>query len=88
MTKHLEDRCEDRHISSLTVEMLLRYGESVPVAGGAAIRILTRKQRKKLLNELRHAQKNLSSIDPPYLVQGRDGEIITAGRRHKHIRRK
>ena len=87
MTKHAQKRAHQRHIGSLTVELLRRYGSSERAPGGARLRILKKSDRRRLLNELRVTQKNLEAAEPPYLIETDDGQVVTTGRRTRKIRR-
>lgn len=88
MTKHAQQRHQQRAIPSLVTALLIDYGAWVR-HHGADVHYLDKAARKRL-REAVGGDRNVGVIRQwmnSYVVVGDDGAVITVGRRKKRLKR-
>ena len=85
-TKHFNDRCDQRGINPLMVELLLMYGNETYQQDGAIRHTLTKKSFKKLKQDLDTVNTKLNKLRQLFLVEC-DGYFLTTGYQTSHLRR-
>lgn len=87
LSKHAQDRCQQRAIQPLIVDWLIRHGHRVPVSGGALVCHFDKRSRKALSALYGHrVVDQLASLLDTYIVLGMGDQVITAGHRYRRIR--
>lgn len=89
-TRHAAIRAQQRGIPPLIDQWLDAYGEPVYDGRGAMQFVFTRKSVRRMEREFgREPMRRMHEYMNAYkVVDSRDGQCITIGRRYKHIRRK
>lgn len=83
-TTHAIDRCQQRGVSPLVIDLLIRFGRREHDHKGAEIFYFDRRARKKVERYTGGSIGKLSEEMDAYAVVS-DGCIITAGVRYKKI---
>jgi hypothetical protein len=87
LTRHANERIQQRSISPFLVEMLLRFGAVEHDHHGAKIRYFDKKCIKKLDRFLgKDVARRVKESSDVYVIEAAEtGEVITAGHRRKRI---
>lgn len=84
LSKHAERRMEERGISSVDVQFLMLWGESVPQKGGAVVLRLSRRERKRAEKSLLRLLEYVRRDNSPYLVL-ENGQVVTVGHEYRRL---
>lgn len=88
-TLHAEVRAKQRGIPRFIDELLDRYGHVEYDGRGARVIFFDRKSRRDMERDMgREPVRKLAEWDNAYKVVGKDGLVITLGRRYQRIHRK
>ena len=88
LTNHAEIRAKQRGVESQIIELLLKYGDSIPARHNAKIRVFNKTAIAKVKRKYGHdfVSKNHEKFRA-YLVQARDNNnVITVGKRYSNLR--
>ena len=84
---HARVRCQQRGIPNLIIDWLRDFGDEIHDHHGGILFVFTRKARRNLERAVgREPVRRMSEWLNTYIVVGRDGALITAGKRYKRIR--
>ncbi|MGR6035521.1 MAG: hypothetical protein ACU4EQ_04760 [Candidatus Nitrosoglobus sp.] len=87
LTKHAQNRMQQRCILPLVVELLMTYGRT-EYQNGSEIVYFDNRCFKHVRKELDAVMKNIEQLARAYLVIGKNSQVITAGYGDKKIKRK
>ncbi|HCP77525.1 MAG: hypothetical protein CML16_17265 [Pusillimonas sp.] len=85
-TQHAKIREQQRGISQLAVDLLLKFGVNEPAGGGAKKYYLDKGSRRRVKNYAGPLAGLLDEHLDIYAVAGKDDTIITTGHRTKRVR--
>lgn len=85
-TIHADIRCQQRGIPTLVLDLLLQFGHREHDHAGAEIVFFDRRAKKRIERYAGGLTSKVHEYLDSYAVVA-DGRIITAGHRHKRIRR-
>lgn len=88
MTKHAQSRVQARGIPAIVIELLLSHGDETRTRDGY-IRFFSKGARRRLARAL-GGRRSLALLEPflnCYLVEGDNGNLVTAGHRQTRIQR-
>jgi hypothetical protein len=89
MTRHAEVRMQQRGITPSALESLLDYGSQAHDHRGATIVYFDKRSRSRLLRGSgRAAYRVMEKQLNAYAVVGRDGSVVTVGRRDRRLPRR
>lgn len=86
LTKHARDRMQQRSISPLVVDCLVRFGCCEPCNDGSSKYYLDKKSRQRLKAYAGGLADRFSEFLDVYVVVGADSSVITVAHREKQIR--
>ena len=84
-SEHSQVRMRQRGISPKNVELIIENGTLVPVAGGADLCRLPRRQIHEEICQLKRQIRQLESLKDVAVVMAANGDLITV---EHHIRRR
>ncbi|ADE13967.1 conserved hypothetical protein [Nitrosococcus halophilus Nc 4] len=87
LTKHAQNRMQQRGIPPLAVELLMAYGR-IEYQNGSQLLYFDNRSFKRVCKKLDAARKNIEQLAKAYLVIGENGQVITTSHRTKQIKRK
>lgn len=76
-TKHVTARCAQRGIPEPCVDLVMQYGTASMRPGDAYAYTISRKQRDRIIRELRGFIKSLERSSDTVVVASEDGAVIT-----------
>lgn len=82
LTKHAEERLQQRAIPEAMLHFISLYGEEAHQKGGSHELRLPKRAVKALRKDLKKVLQHLDSLSNAYFIESASGEIITAG--HKY----
>lgn len=88
MTRHAEERQQQRAVPALVTSLLMDYGASMPHRG-AEVYYMNKAGRRRLREEV-GGNRNMRLIEPwlnTYVVVGKGGAVLTVARRQRRLRR-
>lgn len=87
MTCHAKNRCQQRSISPLFVDLLLRFGVTEKAPGKADKMFLNKAARKQIKAYAGPLASQLDQHLDIYAVISEDGLVVTIGHRLDRVRR-
>ena len=87
MTKHAQDRCQQRCINKLMLEMLFIYGEDLHQRDGAIRTTLTKRGYAKLKKDFALVSSKIERMKNLFVIESEEGDIITTEYQERHIKR-
>lgn len=89
LSKHAEQRTDERSIDPLVVDLLLQYGAVSPAPGACVRRYFDKKSRKTMKSQIGPKSTDLlAPLLDAALVQARDtGAVVTVYRRDRRVKR-
>lgn len=88
LSKHAQDRMQQRALPPLVVDLLYRYG-CERHQNGSTVLFFNQKSRRQALRALKDTLQRFEKISDAYMVTaGDDGQAITVGHRDQRIRHK
>lgn len=88
LTKHAENRLENRAIPPLVVDLLYRFGAEKPQAG-STILFFDHRARRRAYRALKDVMDRFEKVSQTYVIESADnGQLITAGHRFDRLRNK
>lgn len=89
ITRHASQRCRQRGIEPMALELLARFGAEMHDGRGATVRYFDKASRRRMEREFGHrAVARLSEWTDAYAVVSGDGAVITTGHRTRRMRRR
>ena len=88
LSKHAQERMQQRAIPPLVLDLLYRYGREQHQNGGTVL-FFDQHSRRKALCALKDTLQRFDKVSDTYVVTAADnGKAITVGHRTKRIRQK
>lgn len=87
MTRHAKNRCQQRSISPLFIDLLLRFGVTERAPGKADKVFLNKAARKQIKAYAGPLAGQLDQHLDIYAVVSEDGSVITIGHRQERVKR-
>ena len=83
ISKHAEERIQQRAIPTIALEILQRYGELEYQKGGTYKVALSRRARQQIVRECRDILRTFDRSTDLFAIWGEHGKVITAGRQYR-----
>jgi len=88
LTRHAQQRMQQRGITLRTVDYLLAYGRVSHDHHGGCVIWLDKRSRARLgAEEGQHVLRGMDKLLNAYVVTDTDGTVVTVGHRYRRIRR-
>lgn len=85
MTRHAQRRCQQRGLSPIVIDLLLKFGSSEPAGAGTTRVFIDKAARRRVQAYAGPLTSKLSEHLDVYAVLGADGRVITAAHRTERI---
>lgn len=82
LTKHAEERLQQRGIPPLMLPIVMAYGQEQYQKGGTTVWVLPKKSAKRLRRELKDLLSRMDALSDTYFVENDAGTVITAGHQY------
>ena len=87
LTTHAQTRMNQRAIPMPMISFLMIYGEQIDAGEGLNRLQISKKNTKKLRNDLKTILRRLDSLTDTYLIANDEGTVITVGHHTKRFRK-
>ena len=86
-THHARARMQQRGISTVLIEYMLRYATEQHDRHGGVVLFVDKAARRRMQREHRLAPAEVERIGSIYVVLALDGSVVTTGHRRRRVRR-
>lgn len=87
LTRHAQARAQQRGVPRILIEWLFQFGSELPVSYGRTIHYFDKRAKRRLERAYgREPVRRFADKLSCYLLE-KGGTVITAGHRHKRVRR-
>jgi hypothetical protein len=83
LSDHAHIRMQQRAIPEKFIPLILEYGEGKFVGSGCQEWRLNNRVIKKLRKDLKAILNQLDSLSNAYVIEGKDGSIVTLGHKYR-----